>query len=141
MSSARASQKVTRKRRNGSARRQIRDTWKRNTILGVSYRDGQGVAQDFHEALTWFAKAADRGYSAAQFTIGLMYSDGQGVPGDLAKAVTWFRKSADQDYPPAEFNMGVLYAAGMGVPVMSSSTAYCMCWLRAMAFNAAKGPV
>ena len=82
--------------------------------LGVAYRDGpgrdgQGVAQDFHEALTWFAKAADQGYSAAQFAIGLLYADGQGCPWRSRR-----RRCPGSANPriritlSAEFNMGVL---------------------------------
>src|SRR5215472_11160860 len=37
----------------------------------------QGVVQDFHEALTWFRKAADQGYAQAQFTLGLMCANGK----------------------------------------------------------------
>jgi TPR repeat protein len=33
--------------------------------LGELYRNGQGVEQDFKEALKWYQKAADQGYAAA----------------------------------------------------------------------------
>ncbi len=63
-----------------------------------------------------FRKAADHGYTEAQFAIALVYSDGQGVPKNLTEAATWLRKSADQGFPSVEFNMGVLYVVGMVVP-------------------------
>ena len=33
--------------------------------LGYMYQEGQGVEQDFKEALKWYQKAADQGYAAA----------------------------------------------------------------------------
>ena len=37
------------------------------TYLGVMHRDGQGVAQDYAEALRWYRMAADQGHAAAQY--------------------------------------------------------------------------
>ena len=47
--------------------------------LGFSYLVGQGVKQDYAEALKWYRKAAEQGYPAAQFNLGVMYYKGQGV--------------------------------------------------------------
>ena len=37
--------------------------------LGVMYGQGQGVAQDYDEAIRWFCMAADQGHSMAQFNL------------------------------------------------------------------------
>ena len=58
--------------------------------------NGQGVPQDYAEAVKWYRKAADQGYAAAQTNLGLMYAHGQGVPQDYVEAVKWYRKAADQ---------------------------------------------
>lgn len=50
--------------------------------LGCSYRDGQGVSQDYSQAAQWFRKAADQGYAPAQSDVGLLYEYGHGVPQD-----------------------------------------------------------
>jgi TPR repeat protein len=34
--------------------------------LGLMYFNGQGLPQDFDQGATWFRKAADQGYAAAQ---------------------------------------------------------------------------
>jgi hypothetical protein len=41
------------------------------TNLGVLYRDGKGVPQDYAEALRWYRKAADQGNAIAQTNLGM----------------------------------------------------------------------
>ncbi len=82
--------------------------------LGVRYQRGQGVPQDYAEAMKWFRKAADQGNSEAQFNLGVMYADGQGVPQDHAAATTWYRKAADQGDADAQVNLGLIYYNGIG---------------------------
>lgn len=47
--------------------------------LGVIYHHGDGVAQDFQEALMWYGRAAQNGDVEAQRALGSMYMRGQGV--------------------------------------------------------------
>jgi TPR repeat protein len=53
---------------------------------GVAYVFGQGVPQDYAEAVKWFRMAADHGYANAQYNLGVMYADGEGVPQNYAEA-------------------------------------------------------
>ena len=46
-------------------------------IIGTLYRDGQGVTQDYAEAMRWFRLAADRGNAIAQMNIGTLYRNGR----------------------------------------------------------------
>ena len=62
--------------------------------LGVMYDNGQGVLQDYTEAVTWFRKAADQGHAPAQADLGVMYAHGQGVPQDYVQAHKWFNLAA-----------------------------------------------
>ena len=39
--------------------------------LGVMYFGGEGIAQDKREAVSWYQKAAERGYAKAQYNLGL----------------------------------------------------------------------
>src|SRR5205823_3903659 len=64
--------------------------------LGSMCSHGQGVPQDYAEALRWYRKAADQGNANGQDGLAFMYSDGQGVPQDYAEALRWYRKAADQ---------------------------------------------
>src|SRR3972149_3978176 len=57
--------------------------------LGLMYALGQGVRQDYVEAVKWYRKAADLGHVPAQFNLGLMYGMGQGVPQDFVQSHMW----------------------------------------------------
>lgn len=77
--------------------------------LGLMYALGQGVKQDFAEAMTWYRKAADQGDAEAQNALGDMYSFGHGVAEDEPEAMRWYRKAADQGFSDAQFSVGYLY--------------------------------
>ena len=83
--------------------------------LGVHYRDGDGVAQDYKEAAKWFRKAAEQGHAKAQSALGNCYYYGEGVEKDYAEAVKWYRKSAEQGYAVGQCNLGNSYYNGEGV--------------------------
>ena len=84
--------------------------------LGNMYRTGEGVPQDYAEAMRWYRLAADQGHAAAQTNLGVMYGTGEGVPQDYAEAMRWYRLAADQGHAAAQFNLGVMYTDGNGVP-------------------------
>ena len=74
------------------------------------YQDGQGVQQDYAEAMKWFRKAADQGDPEAQYALGVMYKNGRGVPRDDAEAIKWYRKAADQGNADAQNALTTLTA-------------------------------
>ena len=85
--------------------------------LGVMYANGQGVPQDYAEAVQWYRKAADQGDADAQNNLGVMYDKGQGVPQDYAAGGE--RGSArppTRATPHAQFNLGVHVRQGPGRP-------------------------
>jgi hypothetical protein len=99
--------------------------------LGLMYEKGQGVPQDYAEALKWYRKAAEQGNAKAvksyrkaaeqgnaedQFNLGLMYDKRQGVPQNYAEAVKWYRRAAEQGFAEAQTNLGIMYFTGQGVP-------------------------
>lgn len=55
---------------------------------------GNGMAQNYPEALKWFRRAADLGDAGAMTSVGLMYATGKGVPVDRAEALVWFNRAA-----------------------------------------------
>jgi TPR repeat protein len=85
-------------------------------LLGIAYDEGDGVAQDYAEAVRWYRKAAEQGEAVAQSNLGLMYDKGRGVPQDYAEAVRWYRRAADVGITDAQFNLGRMYSEGRGVP-------------------------
>ena len=64
--------------------------------LGVCYKNGEGVAQDYKKAVYWYTKAAEQGVSTAQYNLGICYNNGRGVPTDYNKALYWFTRSAEE---------------------------------------------
>ncbi len=73
--------------------------------LGVMYNNGQGVTQDYTQAVSWYRKAAEQGHADAQFNLGVRYAKGQGVTKDYTQAVSWFRKAAEQGHANAVENL------------------------------------
>ena len=84
--------------------------------LGVMYATGNGVPQDYVEAIAWHRLAAEQGHADAQFNLGVMYAEGNGVPQDYVEAGAWYRLAAEQGHAVAQTNLGVSYATGEGVP-------------------------
>lgn len=85
--------------------------------LGMVYRTGKLVQQDFAKAAYWFEKAGNGGNEHAQVLLGVQYKNGQGVPKDYTKAVYWFQKAANQGNCSGKLFMGIMYMEGKGVPV------------------------
>ena len=63
-------------------------------LLAAMYLTGQGVPQDYKEALRWARPAAEQGEARAQFLVGLMYDLGQAVPQDYVQAHMWYNLAA-----------------------------------------------
>jgi TPR repeat protein len=59
------------------------------SIVGVNYQTGRGVARDPEEGLRWIRLAAEGGYPHAQFKLGEAYRDGAGVEKDPVEALKW----------------------------------------------------
>ena len=62
--------------------------------LGLMYAQGQGVPQDYGEAVKWFGRAAAQGVPQAQFELGMLYARGFGVPQDFVLAHAWVNLAA-----------------------------------------------
>jgi len=64
--------------------------------LGDRYFFGEGVQQDFRQAVYWYEKAANQGNATAQYNLGICYRTGKGVNEDPQQAEYWFRKAASR---------------------------------------------
>ena len=84
--------------------------------IGYRYEIGQGVPQDYAEALKWYQKAAAQGNAYGEYDLGVLYDHGHGVPQDYAEALKWYQQAADQGNALGEHGLGVLYDNGHGVP-------------------------
>lgn len=83
--------------------------------LGYILSHGQGVPQDYAEAVRWYSKAADQGNARGEDGLAFMYLQGHGVTQDRAEARNWYRKAADQGYAKSQYNLGNMYFYGEGM--------------------------
>ncbi|MEM7072770.1 MAG: tetratricopeptide repeat protein [Pseudomonadota bacterium] len=90
---------------------------------GLQYEKGDGVEQDYDQAVYWYRKAAEQGFAIAQSNLGWMYEVEKGVVRNYAQAPHWYRKAAKQGNALAQNNLGLMYDQGRGV-VKSDQTAY-----------------
>ena len=72
------------------------------------YYKGEGVPQDYTEAMKWYRLAAEQGNAVGQYNLGLMYRKGEGVPQDDAEAVKWYSLAAEQGYYKAQHNLAAV---------------------------------
>ena len=84
--------------------------------LALMYDKGQGVPQDYQQAVRWYTKAAEAGNMKAQHNLALMYDNGQGVPQDYQQAVRWYAKAAEAGNTKAQYNLAAMYFEGKGIP-------------------------
>ena len=57
------------------------------------YETGQGVKQDYAEALSWYLKSAVQGDYKAKLRTVSLYANGLGVKRDLAEALRLIRNA------------------------------------------------
>ena len=67
--------------------------------LAELYAEGDGVEQNWVEAVKWYRKAAEQGHDLAQFKVGLSYQIGKGVPQSDTEAYVWLNISAENGAP------------------------------------------
>lgn len=106
--------------------------------VGYFYDRSPAPARDLVQAIAWYRKSAEQGYSLAQFNLGFLYVNGLVLPdvrGDAAQrnpdqissgertlhqdypnAFIWFSLAAAQDNPNAEYYLGMFYQHGHAVP-------------------------
>ncbi|XP_074147779.1 death ligand signal enhancer isoform X2 [Sminthopsis crassicaudata] len=58
---------------------------------------------NYEAAYSYFQKAADRGYSKAQFNVGLCHEHGKGTQKDLSKAVFYYQLAAQKGHQMAQY--------------------------------------
>ena len=83
--------------------------------MGEFYANGDGVVQDYAEAVKWYRKAAEQGYVEAQVNLAYCYYEGSGVQQDYAEAVKWYREAAEKGSAKAQFSLGACSEFSLGV--------------------------
>jgi TPR repeat protein len=101
------------------------------------YDKGEGVRQDYVEAVKWYRLAADQGRAIAQCALGGMYAAGAGVPQDFTKAARLFKLAAEQGNANAIANLPVILHQVLFTP----GTKVKLVGLKAVALNGKRGVV
>lgn len=70
--------------------------------LGVLYYTGNGVPQNYPEAISWYKKAAEKGNPEAMYKLGLIYFVGKVVTQNNTEAYNWFKKAAEKGHEKAK---------------------------------------
>ena len=76
--------------------------------LGLMYDNGNGVVQNYKEAVKWYRKAAEQGFSSAQNNLGIMYKNGKGVVQNYIKAHMYYNLAASQGNKSAQKNRDIV---------------------------------
>lgn len=90
------------------------ETWYANIEgrLGLMYLKGDGVRQNYDDALRYLTRAAGADDAGAQSALGDMYAKGLGVSKDLGKAEHWYSMAANQGDIDAMILLGNIYYNG-----------------------------
>jgi len=83
--------------------------------VGLMRLRGDGVTQNYVEAMNWFERAARQNHAGAELNLGLLYKNGRGVLQDFSTAGQWFERAARRGNAEAEYQLGTLYKVGEGV--------------------------
>jgi TPR repeat protein len=92
--------------------------------LGLMYRDGKLVTQDYAKARKLLKVAADQngiraffklGLAESQYALGSMLRDGIGGKADAAAAASWLEHAAEQGYAQAQLAVARMYIKGAGI--------------------------
>ena len=73
---------------------------------------GEGVAQNYKEAMRWFIKAAEKGHAKARFNIGNMHARGHGLREDRMSlaCVPYKGRSREPCMRPHATTLGKIHA-------------------------------
>jgi hypothetical protein len=83
--------------------------------LAELYKWGQGVQQDYAEAVKWYIKAAEQGDADSELNLGYAFQAGSGIKKNEKEAAKWLEKAAEQGIADAQFSIGSAYLYGRGV--------------------------
>jgi TPR repeat protein len=72
--------------------------------------------RDMRDAVPWYRRSADQGWTDGQYWLGLCYLEGKGVDLDEEKGLEWMRKAADAGGSRPLAKLAELYNRGIGEP-------------------------
>lgn len=69
---------------------------------------GEGIEQNYDEAVRWYMYAAAQGFAPAQYRLATYYERGRGVARNLKRAQVWYKRAAELGNVKAMHNLAVL---------------------------------
>ena len=96
--------------------------------LGLFYKVGKGVPQNYGQAKRWFEEAARQGHAEAQINLGTLYLQGDAPPRSAQMALFWYGRAAEQGDVPAFAKLGLMYQEAQGVPPDSVQAHMWLTW-------------
>jgi len=95
--------------------------------VATCYMDGDGVPQNYEEAVAWLRRAAPEdgsGFSCAYDSLGICYQKGRGVPKNEEEAFRLFSTAAKLGLYVSQNRLGDCFRLGKGTPVDMSRAAF-----------------
>lgn len=83
--------------------------------LGMCYYYGDGVEQDYQQAIDWLTKAGRQDHGQAQLWLGKINLDVNVGEANSSEAAKWLKKAANKDIAEAQYLLALLYKNGNGV--------------------------
>jgi TPR repeat protein len=90
------------------------DDWAQANLC-IRHVNGEGVEQDYQEALRLCRLSAAKNNPAALDHLGWIHQNGFGVDKDLTEAAAFYRRSAELDNANGQNNLAYMYENGWGV--------------------------
>lgn len=91
------------------------DDMRCQNALGVFYKKGIGIEQDYDKAFYWYTKSANKGFLPAITNLANCYYRGIGTKIDYEKAVRLLQTAFDSGYIPSYSGLAMCYMNGNGV--------------------------
>lgn len=77
-------------------------------FLAKRYQKGQGIAQNYQQAINWYTTAAKQNIAPAQLNLAMMYIRGEGVQPNAQQARYWLEKAAKLGDNRASYTLAML---------------------------------
>lgn len=86
------------------------------TLLGLCYLDGVGVAVNYSQAFQWLTMASENGAPRAQANLAVMYQQGLGINASFEEAERLFLQASQKQEFMAIIGLARLYAQHSQTP-------------------------
>jgi TPR repeat protein len=97
--------------------------------LGAKYASGDGVPQNYNQAVKWFTKAAEQGHVLSAATLGAFYWAGRGVGQDYVSAYMWSAVARQGGDEASKYRVAIL-GARMTPDQVNEAQSRATDWLR-----------